>query len=74
MKQKTARRLIPAIALVACLFAGIVIGLYRNNITAGTLIGLGMGLIVMAILRYIMFSKKDQSALHDTEKTSSPND
>lgn len=58
--QKNFRSSVPAIALVASLFVGIVIGLYRENITAGTLIGLGVGLIVMAILRFVLISKKDQ--------------
>ncbi len=58
--QKNFRSSVPAIAVVACLFVGIVIGLYSENITAGTLIGLGVGLIVMAILRFVFISKKSQ--------------
>jgi Na+/proline symporter len=66
--QKNFRSSVPAIAVVACLFVGIVIGLYSENITAGTLIGLGVGLIVMAILRFVFISKKANLKIEPTKK------
>jgi hypothetical protein len=39
------------ITLAGCLFLGIGIGLIFNQVGAGTLIGIGFGLVAMAIIK-----------------------
>ena len=53
------RRRIPFLSFIGCSFLGIALGLIWRNITAGTLIGLGAGLIIMVLMRFILQSKKD---------------
>jgi hypothetical protein len=50
---------IPFLCFVFCTFAGIAIGYMSGTITAGTLVGLGAGLILMVLLRFILYRKKD---------------
>jgi hypothetical protein len=50
---------IPFLVFVVCTFGGIAIGYLRETITAGTLTGLGAGLIFMVLLRFILYRKKE---------------
>jgi len=56
--QKKNLNTVPGIAMVGCMFLGIGIGYFYSNVTAGTLIGLGAGFILMAVLRYAAGRKK----------------
>lgn len=51
------RRRIPFLVFVVCMFIGILLGLIWSNLTSGILIGLGAGLILMALLRFILHRK-----------------
>lgn len=49
-------------ALAACFFIGTTSGFVSNDLTAGILIGLGSGFIVMSILRMVLKRSSKQSA------------
>jgi uncharacterized transporter YbjL len=55
--QKFFRR-VPFLAFVVCMFAGILLGFVWNILIAGILVGLGTGLILLALLRSILYRKK----------------
>jgi len=55
------RNRIPFLSFIGCSFLGIALGLIWRNITAGTLMGLGTGLIFMALLRFILRSKRNDN-------------
>ena len=56
------RRNIPNIIFLFLLFLGVAGGLVMDAVIAGTLIGLGAGLIIMAVLRFAMVKKKETTA------------
>lgn len=56
-EQSKTRGYIPSLVMAVCLFIGIGCGLYYGNVTAGILIGLGTGIILMVILRFILTTK-----------------
>lgn len=51
--KRILRKAMPGIIMASCFFIGTVTGYLTNDLTAGILIGLGAGLIVMSILRMI---------------------
>jgi len=57
--NKKLRRRIPFLVFIVSTFAGILLGLIWSNLTAGILIGLGSGLILMVLLRFILYRKKE---------------
>lgn len=65
------RKRIPFLSFIGCSFLGIALGFILRNITAGTLIGLGSGLILMALLRFILRSKKED---HPNSDSAAAND
>jgi hypothetical protein len=69
-EKKGAGRMIPPIVMAGCLFIGMGLGFLRGNITAGTLIGLGSGFILMAILRYIIAARKKRATRNDGDQNS----
>ena len=48
---------IAGLGFVGCLFIGMGLGMYYGNIAIGVLIGLGVGFIVMALLKYFLKKK-----------------
>jgi hypothetical protein len=61
----------PFFSFVVFTFAGIAIGYKFGNIVAGTLVGLGAGLILMVVLRFILYRKK--TVAEDPESAASEN-
>lgn len=53
-EKKNYRKAIPAFVLVICFFIGTATGYYYNDLSAGILIGLGSGFIMMSILRMVL--------------------
>ncbi len=49
---------IPGLGFVGCLFLGMGFGMFYGNVSIGVLIGLGVGFIVMAFLKYFLRKKK----------------
>ena len=53
-ERKRFRKAVPSFALVICFFIGTATGYYYNDLSAGILIGLGSGFIVMSVLRMVL--------------------
>ena len=70
MANQKRRSKIPFLTFVACTFVGILFGLIWNNLTAGVLIGLGAGLILLAMLRFILYRKREVEIKSDDSTSS----
>lgn len=46
---------------VGCMFIGVGMGFFFGNITVGALVGMGVGFLVMGIIRVYFSNKKDDS-------------
>jgi membrane associated rhomboid family serine protease len=46
------RKSSPTLMLAGCILVGVALGIFFSNITAGALFGLGVGLIVAAVMRW----------------------
>ncbi|MBK9730872.1 MAG: hypothetical protein IPO83_06265 [Chitinophagaceae bacterium] len=65
-EKRSIRKAVPGIALAACFFIGTATGFLTNDLTAGILIGLGSGLIVMSVLRMVL--KRRSTASKEIEE------
>ncbi|MEP7129435.1 MAG: hypothetical protein ABI729_11230 [Chitinophagales bacterium] len=65
-EKRNIRKAVPGIALAACFFIGTTTGFLTNDLTAGVLIGLGSGLIVMSVLRMVL--KRRSTASEKSEE------
>jgi len=62
------RKRAPFLGFAGCFIIGTVVGIIWDNITAGMLIGLGSGFIVMALGRFFLRRRKsDEGGSGDTE-------
>ena len=52
MPEKNEKWSAGGIAFVGCLFLGIALGMYFKQTAIGTMMGLGVGFLIMALLRY----------------------
>lgn len=57
-ENKRIRKAIPAMAMLACFLIGTTTGFLTNDLTAGILIGSGIGLILLSILRMVLKQAK----------------
>ncbi|MEO6168867.1 MAG: hypothetical protein ABIO98_15205 [Chitinophagales bacterium] len=60
-EKRSIRKALPGMALAACFFIGTTTGFLYNDLTAGILIGLGSGFIIMSILRMVIKRSLKQS-------------
>jgi hypothetical protein len=65
-EKKGIKKALPGMALAACFFIGTTTGFLYNDLTAGILIGLGSGFIVMSILRMVLKRSSKQSSKSDS--------
>jgi len=61
---------IPFFSFLVCVLIGILFGLIDRNYAAGILLGVGVGLILMVLLRFILPKKKIQEEISSGEQQS----
>jgi F0F1-type ATP synthase assembly protein I len=62
------RKRIPFLVFITCTFVGALAGYVDRNYPAGILLGLGIGIILMVVLRFALVKQKKQKETSPEEK------
>jgi hypothetical protein len=55
------KKRLPLLSLIVLTLAGLIFGLLWQNLTAGLLLGFGIGLMAMALLRFFIPRREEES-------------